>query len=107
MAKEKKVKPEPVIAENADGSVNIILAYPVKLGTKDISEILIKRPKMKSLRGVNMTHLADMDIAGKLIVSISDMESTATWDLLDIVDGMACVEVFTDFLPDSQETGKK
>lgn len=83
------------------------LKHPFKFGeTREITEILIPRPKAKHIRGINFNKLGsgDADEILKLIQRLTG-ESTKFVDMIDLEDVLTIGEVVEDFLPNTPATG--
>lgn len=79
------------------------LKKPVKYGDKTVTQVTLSEPKMKHLKGINLTS-GDPDQLLKLAGKISDQPSQV-FDEMSWDDGFAVVEMINDFLPQSLKTG--
>ena len=90
---------------NSDRYTTYKLQFPVEYGDNLISELKIRRPQGKHLRGLKLNVLEDIEVALDLLGKLSGQPPQAI-DLLELPDIMAVMEVLGDFLSKTS-TGSK
>lgn len=81
-----------------------ILKTPVKYGDKTVTEVHFTEPKMKHLKGIDLSK-GDVGDTLKLAGKISDQPSQV-FDEMDMADGLAVVEIVNGFLLPHLKTGQ-
>ena len=81
----------------------INLKYPFDWDGKTISQIELKRPKMKHIK-----HLGESPTTDDLIKVAAKVSGQLpiVFDEMDALDGIAVCEAVADFLADAQPTGQ-
>lgn len=84
-----------------------ILQYPVTFGSDIVTELEIRRPKAKDIRGLKASTTGEFEFNEllKIVANITDQPDPLIGEL-DIDDTMALVEKVSSFLAGGQETGK-
>lgn len=83
---------------------NIVkLGKPIQFGEETISEIVILEPRAMDLDGMDFNELTQANVLRKLISRCSGVSNEALKELR-FSDFMACVEVLSSFLGNSQVT---
>lgn len=85
-------------------SVIVKLQYPVSMGTENITQVMLSRPKGKHLKKIGASpSMEDMiNIAQKV-----SGEAAWVFDDMDAVDVLKCAEVIGGFLASGPETGNE
>lgn len=103
MTQEKKIV-TPARIDNADGSVEVLLRFPVMYGEERIEKVKFRRPKAKDVKGID---LAKMDTDGMIkLMSKCSGQFPQALEELDMLDFNFCGEVFEGFLETGAKTGK-
>lgn len=100
--KETKAK-LPLILHNQDGSVTVKFREPIPFGEETFSEIKLRKPKAKDLKGMKLRDLQVGDILN--IASRLCGESPAVLDEMGMADAQAVLGVVSDFLEGGGTTG--
>lgn len=58
----ESTEPTAVDAAKSDSETVITLDYPIKRGSKSVSEITVRKPKSGALRGVSLTEVLQMEV---------------------------------------------
>jgi hypothetical protein len=91
--------------QNADGSVTIGLAYPIKSEGDMITSITLRRPKGKDYRRFNVEKLrGDGDEQLRAIGSLAGL-APSSCDLLDASDIVDCMPAIISFFEKPNESG--
>jgi len=90
---------------NSDRYTTYKLQFPVEYGDNLITELKIRRPQGKHLRGLKLNALDDVEVALDLLGSLSGQPPQAI-DLLEAPDVMGALEVLGAFLSQTL-TGSK
>lgn len=96
------------VTDNEDGSKTITLSEPLDFAGKSLTEITVKKPKAKHLRGVNLkAMITDYDVEAflHLLAQLSpEIESTTMGGELGIDDLIRIIAGMSDFLVGSLQT---
>lgn len=86
------------------GGKIITLLHPVSVGDGEVSELVLKRPKLKHLRDMDRVKGGDMDKVGHLIVALSGHPAGVV-DAFDAEDVTRITKVLEDFFGPLLGTG--
>lgn len=102
MTEAKKKLPSRVL--NADGSETLYLREPLTFGEESIDHLIIKKPKAKHLKGVDLNKMGiDTTLA---VLSKLTGQFPQALEELGMADLGAATEVVKDFLADLLQDGK-
>ena len=91
---------------NDDRFTTYTLQFPVEYGDQVITELKIRRPQGKHLRGLKLGALEDLETMLDLLGSLSGQPPQVI-DILDGQDVMAALEVLGDFLSQTLPGSRK
>ncbi|MBX9838435.1 MAG: phage tail assembly protein [Silvanigrellaceae bacterium] len=80
----------------------IVLEYPLQHGESPITELNIRRPLYRDVKGKKATDLADYSYTIDLLSKLTQLP-VSVFDNLDYGDMFKCIKVLNDFLPNSQK----
>lgn len=91
---------------SAPASKTIPLAWPVDLGAEVISEITLRRPKIRQLRALEQAarEAGQLDEAVLMLIHLGGLRE-ALVDEMDPEDFARVSEAMRDFFPAGQDTG--
>ena len=81
-------------------TATITLDFPLTHGENSITEITLRRPKYREVKGKKATDLADYTYAVDLVAKLTGLP-ISIFDNLDYGDMFKCIKVLNDFLPNS------
>lgn len=90
----------------SDATITITLTTPVVRGSKEITELVMRKPKARDLRQL------PLDLKSASMGALLDLAATlcgqppSVIDDLEVEDSIRLIEKVTDFLPGSPPTGE-
>jgi len=82
----------------------ITLSVPIQHGTQTLSELSLRKPLARDLRGFSWQELTKFNVLEELLAKLSGLPLSVI-GTLDCADYFACLKVLNDFLLSSPETG--
>lgn len=80
----------------------INLEFPLQHGELPITELNLRRPLYRDVKGKKATDLADYSYSIELLSKLTQYP-VSVFDNLDYGDMFKCIKVLNDFLPNSQK----
>ena len=87
------------------GGKILTLLHPIKVGEREITQLALKRPKMKHMREMDKAKGGDLEKLARMMVLLSG-EAIGVIDALDAEDMVRAVKVIEGFTGALLETGE-